>query len=235
MKKLSLTAAPHINSGVSTHNIMLDVVIAMIPASIAAIVFFGIKALLLILTCVASAVAAEAIFNLCVKKKQTVGDFSATVTGLLLALNLSTNVELWQAALGSVFAIVVVKGFFGGLGKNIVNPAIAARVLMLLTFASVAGGGRIVCVGTTSCRTLESLVNEDGTFCASSKWTEIFIYPGYKFKAMDALITNFHLPESTLVMLVSAFAGRESVLHAYEEAVKERYRFFSFGDAMFIG
>ena len=97
------------------------------------------------------------------------------------------------------------------------------------------GGGRIVCVGTTSCRTLESLVNADGTFQPSSKWTEIFIYPGYKFKAMDALITNFHLPESTLVMLVSAFAGRESVLHAYEEAVKERYRFFSFGDAMFIG
>ena len=96
-------------------------------------------------------------------------------------------------------------------------------------------GGRIVCVGTTSCRTLESLVQEDGTFRASSKWTEIFIYPGYKFKAMDALITNFHLPESTLVMLVSAFAGRESVLHAYEEAVKERYRFFSFGDAMYIG
>ena len=98
-----------------------------------------------------------------------------------------------------------------------------------------AKGGRIVCVGTTSCRTLESLVKEDGTFQASSKWTEIFIYPGYKFKAMDALITNFHLPESTLVMLVSAFAGREPVLHAYEEAVKERYRFFSFGDAMFIG
>ena len=95
-------------------------------------------------------------------------------------------------------------------------------------------GGRIVCVGTTSCRTLESLVGEDGTFKASAKWTEIFIYPGYKFKAMDALITNFHLPESTLVMLVSAFAGREQVLHAYEEAVKERYRFFSFGDAMFI-
>ena len=130
MKKLSTTAAPHINSGVSTHNIMLDVVIAMIPASIAAIIFFGIKALLLIVTCVASAVLAEFIFNLCIKKKQTVGDFSATVTGLLLALNLSTNVELWQAALGSVFAIVVVKGFFGGLGKNIVNPAmVLARTL----------------------------------------------------------------------------------------------------------
>ncbi len=96
-------------------------------------------------------------------------------------------------------------------------------------------GGRIVCVGTTSCRTLESLVGEDGKFTESSKWTEIFIYPGYKFKAMDALITNFHLPESTLVMLVSAFAGRENVLNAYEEAVRERYRFFSFGDAMFIG
>lgn len=98
-----------------------------------------------------------------------------------------------------------------------------------------ATGGRIVCVGTTSCRTLESLVNDDGTFEARSKWTEIFIYPGYTFKAMDALITNFHLPESTLVMLVSAFAGREHVLAAYAEAVKEEYRFFSFGDAMYIG
>ncbi len=97
-----------------------------------------------------------------------------------------------------------------------------------------AAGGRVICVGTTSCRTLESLVKEDGTFEAKSKWTDIFIYPGYTFKAMDGLITNFHLPESTLVMLVSAFAGREHVLHAYEEAVKEQYRFFSFGDAMCI-
>ena len=95
-------------------------------------------------------------------------------------------------------------------------------------------GGRIICVGTTSCRTLESLVKDDGTFEESNKWTEIFIYPGYQFKAMDGLITNFHLPESTLVMLVSAFAGRENVLNAYEQAVKERYRFFSFGDAMCI-
>jgi len=95
-------------------------------------------------------------------------------------------------------------------------------------------GGRIICVGTTSCRTLESLVNDDGSFEAKSKWTDIFIYPGYKFKAMDALITNFHLPESTLVMLVSAFAGRENVLNAYNVAVDQKYRFFSFGDAMFI-
>ena len=95
-------------------------------------------------------------------------------------------------------------------------------------------GGRVICVGTTSCRTLESLAGEDGTFAAGSKWTDIFIYPGYQFKAMDGLITNFHLPESTLVMLVSAFAGRENVLNAYAEAVRERYRFFSFGDAMCI-
>ena len=97
-----------------------------------------------------------------------------------------------------------------------------------------AAGGRVICVGTTSCRTLESLAKGDGTFEAGSKWTEIFIYPGYTFKAMQGLITNFHLPESTLVMLVSAFAGRDHVLAAYEEAVKEKYRFFSFGDAMCI-
>ena len=97
-----------------------------------------------------------------------------------------------------------------------------------------AAGGRVVCVGTTSCRTLESFANPDGTMGAKSGWTNIFIYPGYRFKCMDALVTNFHLPESTLVMLVSAFAGREHVLNAYAEAVRERYRFFSFGDAMFI-
>ena len=95
-------------------------------------------------------------------------------------------------------------------------------------------GGRIICVGTTSCRTLESLVKDNGSFEETSKWTDIFIYPGYQFKAMDGLITNFHLPESTLVMLVSAFAGREHVLDAYKEAVEKKYRFFSFGDAMCI-
>ena len=95
-------------------------------------------------------------------------------------------------------------------------------------------GGRVICVGTTSCRTIESWANEDGTMEAKAGWTNIFIYPGYKFKVLDALITNFHLPESTLIMLVSALAGREHVLAAYEEAVRERYRFFSFGDAMFI-
>ncbi len=95
-------------------------------------------------------------------------------------------------------------------------------------------GGRVICVGTTSCRTIESWAGPDGTLSASAGWTSIFIYPGYRFKVLDALITNFHLPESTLIMLVSALAGREHVLAAYEEAVREKYRFFSFGDAMFI-
>ena len=95
-------------------------------------------------------------------------------------------------------------------------------------------GGRVICVGTTSCRTLESWAGEDGTMAAAGGWTNIYIYPGYRFKVMDALITNFHLPESTLIMLVSALAGREHVLNAYNEAVREKYRFFSFGDAMFI-
>lgn len=95
-------------------------------------------------------------------------------------------------------------------------------------------GGRIVCVGTTSCRTVESASTEDGILKAGSGWTEIFIYPGYRFKVLDSLITNFHLPESTLVMLVSALAGRDHVLHAYQEAIEERYRFFSFGDAMLL-
>ena len=95
-------------------------------------------------------------------------------------------------------------------------------------------GGRIICVGTTSCRTLETWAAEDGTMMANAGWTNIFIYPGYKFNVIYALITNFHLPESTLIMLVSALAGRRNVLNAYKEAVRERYRFFSFGDAMFI-
>ena len=95
-------------------------------------------------------------------------------------------------------------------------------------------GGRIIAVGTTSCRTLESFAEDDGTIEAGSRWTDIFIYPGYRFKCIDALVTNFHLPESTLIMLVSALAGRENVLRAYEIAVREKYRFFSFGDAMFI-
>ena len=95
-------------------------------------------------------------------------------------------------------------------------------------------GGRVIAVGTTSCRTLESFTDDNGTLQPGSRWTNIFIYPGYRFKCIDALVTNFHLPESTLIMLVSALAGRDNILHAYETAVRERYRFFSFGDSMLI-
>ena len=97
-----------------------------------------------------------------------------------------------------------------------------------------ARGGRVIAVGTTSCRTIESVAQREGRFRESAGWTDIFLYPGCTFQGVDALITNFHLPESTLIMLVSALAGRENVLHAYNVAVQEKYRFFSFGDAMFI-
>ena len=140
MKQLHVSNAPHIHSGDSTQKIMLDVVIAMFPAAAVSVVLFGLKAFWIIATCVISAVLSEYLFNLVCGKKSTIHDLSAVVTGLLLALNLSTRVPLWQCALGSVFAIVIVKGVFGGIGKNIVNPAIAARVLMLLTFTTVGGG-----------------------------------------------------------------------------------------------
>ncbi|MBQ3596234.1 MAG: RnfABCDGE type electron transport complex subunit D [Clostridia bacterium] len=142
MANLHVSSTPHIHQkGSSTRNIMLDVVIALIPATIAGVVIFGLSALWVILACVASAVLAEYVFNLCCKRKQTIGDLSAVVTGLLLALNLRADVPIWQCVVGSVFAIIVVKCFFGGLGKNIANPAITARVFMLLTFATTVGGG----------------------------------------------------------------------------------------------
>ncbi|MBR5246465.1 MAG: RnfABCDGE type electron transport complex subunit D [Clostridia bacterium] len=135
--KLHVSFSPHIRSNNSTMRTMLDVVIALVPATVAAVILFGLSALLVIAVCVISAVAGEALFNLAIKKEQTVGDLSAVVTGLILALNLPANIPLWQAAVGSLFAIIIVKGIFGGLGKNIVNPAIAARVFMLIAFGSM--------------------------------------------------------------------------------------------------
>ncbi len=135
--KLHISLSPHIHSSNSTQRTMLDVIIALVPASIAAVILFGIPALIIIAVCVVSAVAGEALFNLIIKKEQTIGDLSAVVTGLILALNLPANIPLWQAAVGSLFAIIIVKGIFGGLGKNIVNPAITARVFMLIAFGSM--------------------------------------------------------------------------------------------------
>lgn len=137
MEKLHVSVSPHIHGKKTTQGIMLDVIIALLPATIAGVILFGINALFVVATCVITAVVCELIFNIVVKKEQTVSDLSSVVTGLLLALNLPANIPLWQAAVGSAFAIIVVKCFFGGLGKNVVNPAITARVFMLLAFGSM--------------------------------------------------------------------------------------------------
>ena len=141
MDKLIVSTSPHIRSKRSTASIMGDVIIALIPAAVASVVFFGFYAAIMIAICVGCAIASEFVFNLICKKKQTVGDLSAIVTGLLLALNLSVNVNPWQCAVGSVFAIIVVKCLFGGIGHNFANPAITARVFLLVAFSSSVAGG----------------------------------------------------------------------------------------------
>ena len=138
-----MSSGPHIHSGASDRRIMLDVILALLPAAVAGVILFGIPALWVILTCVLSAVISEFLFNLIARKKQSVGDLSAVVTGLLLALNLSVNVPLWQAALGTVFAIVLVKCVFGGIGRNFANPAITGRVFLLIAFPSTVAGGAL--------------------------------------------------------------------------------------------
>jgi len=137
---LIVATSPHLHGKVSTTGIMRDVLIALAPATIASVVFFGLKALIIICVCVASAVLSEFLFNIICKKKQTVGDLSAIVTGLLLALSLSANANIWHCIVGSVFAIVVVKCLFGGIGCNFANPAVTARVFLLIAFGSLAGG-----------------------------------------------------------------------------------------------
>ena len=140
MEKLIVSTSPHIHTKQTTQSIMRDVLIALAPASIAAVVLFGLKALLNIVLCVGACMLSEFLFNIITKKKQTVLDLSSAVTGLLLALNLSTGATVWQCIVGSVFAIVVVQCLFGGIGCNFANPAITARVFLLLSFASVGGG-----------------------------------------------------------------------------------------------
>ena len=135
--RLTVSVSPHIRSSITTKKIMLDVVIALLPAVIAGVIIFGLSALWILLTCVATCVLSEYIFNLIIKKDQTIGDFSAVVTGILLGLNIPANTPLWQAVVGSVFAIIVVKCIFGGIGCNVVNPAITARVFMLIAFSNL--------------------------------------------------------------------------------------------------
>lgn len=177
MTKLHISPTPHIHeAGSSTQRIMLDVIIALLPAAVAGVIIFGLGALWTILVCIASAVLAEFLFNLIARKEQTVGDLSAVVTGLLLALNLSTNVPLPECALGSVFAMVVVKGFFGGIGKNLVNPAIAARVFLLLAFTSkVAGGANPVGAELTSSATPLVTINQGAEAAKAISLGDLFL------------------------------------------------------------
>ena len=155
--KLKLAVSPHIHSGQSTAGIMRDVLISLLPAAIAGTVIFGLRSLLVIAICVAACVGFEALFNFMIKKDQTIGDLSAAVTGLLLALNLPANIPLWQCVIGSLFAIVVVKCLFGGIGCNPVNPAITARVFMLIAFGSMTVQAFPAVVDTVSSATPLSL------------------------------------------------------------------------------
>ena len=143
MKKLIVSSSPHIRTKRETPGVMLDVVIALLPTVVAGAIIFGMRALLVVATCVLASVVSEFLFNLITKKEQTIFDFSAVVTGLILALNLRADAPIWQCVLGSVFAIIVVKCLFGGLGANFANPAVTARVFLLICFTGTIGGGAI--------------------------------------------------------------------------------------------
>ena len=159
--RMYLSISPHIRSKISTSSIMLDVIIALLPATVAGCILFGLRSLAVVAVCVLAAVASEFIFNLIIKKDQTIGDLSAVVTGLLLGLNLAANIPLWQAAVGSIFAIIIVKCIFGGLGCNVVNPAITARVFMLIAFGAMAKVAFPVSVDAVSSATPLELIKND--------------------------------------------------------------------------
>ncbi len=169
-----------------------------------------------------------------------VGSAAAPTAGLHFTKELLNEIEAMGVSLAYVTLHVGLGTFRPVKEEEITDHEMHAEFCMISAESAEkinrakAGGGRVICVGTTSCRTIESWAAEDGTMRESAGWTSIYIYPGYRFKVLDGLVTNFHLPESTLVMLVSALAGREQVLAAYGEAVEQKYRFFSFGDAMFI-
>lgn len=168
------------------------------------------------------------------------GSAAAPTAGLHFTKELMAEVERRGVSIGFVTLHVGLGTFRPVKAEEIEDHEMHSEFCMVpeetakIVTETKRNGGRVIAVGTTSCRTLESFALEDGSLPVTSGWTNIFIYPGYKFKCIDALVTNFHLPESTLIMLVSALAGRENILNAYNEAVKQRYRFFSFGDAMFI-
>lgn len=159
MSQLHLSVSPHIHSGRSTSKIMLDVILALLPTTVAGCIIFGLRSLAVIALAIATCVLCEFVFNLAVKKKQTVSDLSAVVTGLLLGLNLPANIPLWQVAVGSAFAIVIVKCIFGGIGKNLVNPAITARVFMIVSFKEILSAAYPVADTVSSATPLANMAN----------------------------------------------------------------------------
>ena len=161
--RMYLSISPHIKSKITTASIMLDVIISLLPATIAGCIIFGMRSLAVVAVCILASVASEYIFNFILKKDQTIGDLSAVVTGLLLGLNLAANIPFWQAAVGSAFAIIIVKCIFGGLGCNIVNPAITARVFMLIAFGAMAKVAFPVSVDAVSSATPLELIKNDAT------------------------------------------------------------------------
>lgn len=210
-KRLTLSVSPHIHSGRSTSKIMLDVIIALLPAAVAGVVIFGLRALLVLLVTVASCIGFEALYNLLLKRAQTVGDLSAAVTGLLLGLNLPANIPIWQCVVGSLFAIIVVKALFGGLGCNPTNPAITARVFMVVAFGSMAASAYPTIVDTVAGAT--PLVSETtipklllglhggtiGETCA------IALLVGFVYLLVRRVIT-WHIPVSFVgVVFVASF------------------------------
>ncbi len=216
-RKLTLSVSPHIHSGNSTSRIMLDVLIGLLPAAVAGTVIFGPRALLVMAVCVLACVAFEMLFNLLIKKEQTVLDGSAAVTGLLLALNLPANAPIWQCVIGCLFAIVVVKCLFGGLGCNVVNPAITARVFMLVAFGSMAKSAFPTVVDTASSATpLAQIQNGDtpellDTFLgltggAIGETCALALLIGFVYLLVRRVIT-WHIPVSAVgcVFLFSFF------------------------------
>ena len=214
---LHISASPHIHSGRSTASIMRDVLIALLPAAVAGTVIFGWRSLLVIAVCVASCVLLEALYNRITKKEQTVGDLSAAVTGLLLALNLPANIPIWQCVIGCVFAIILVKCLFGGIGCNLVNPAITARILMLVSFGSMAVQAMPTVVDTVSGATPLAQIAEGTipplsdlffgtTGGAIGETCAIALLLGFAYLLIRRIIT-WHIPVSfvTIVFLLSFF------------------------------
>ena len=223
---LHLSVSPHIHSGRSTMGIMRDVILSLCPAAIAGVIIFGLRALLVMAVCVSSCIILEALFNLIVKKEQTIGDLSAAVTGLLLALNLPANIPIWQCIVGSLFAIVIVKGLFGGIGCNLVNPAITARVFMLISFGSMTTQAFPTIVDTVSSATplVQMMAGENIrlsdlffgiTGGAIGETCALALLLGFLYLLVRRVIT-WHIPVSFIgsVFLLSFFAEGMDLMKA---------------------